>query len=68
MPASSLEYKLVTENARIKLRVINEKRRELKAIGIDISDDDWISAKKHLCRYKLEGLRREYKYYFEEDN
>lgn len=65
MPASGLEFQLINKNAGNNLRYINEKRRELVAQGIFITNDDWKRAKEHFSRYKLKGLEEEYKHYFE---
>jgi len=67
MPASSEEYKLSRSNAFTNLKIIQDERRKLKEKGIYITEDDWLSAKKHFSRYKLKGLEEEYKYYFKEE-
>ncbi len=64
MPASNLEYKLVNENACANLKIINKERKRLEEKGIYITSNDWLAAKKELCRYKLKALGKEYEYYF----
>ncbi len=68
MPATPYEYRASNNNARNVMQYIENERRKLRQRGIDISEEDWQSAKKHFHKYKLEGLEREYKYYFEKES
>lgn len=64
MPASSEEQNAININARNNMKYIENERRKLKQQGINITNEDWQSAKQHFSRYKLKGLEKEYKYYF----
>lgn len=67
VPASIDEHRLVNKNSYQNFQYIQAKKESLKREGINITDEDWQSAKRHFSRYKLKALEEEYEKYFNKE-
>lgn len=67
LPITNQERELSYKNARENMNIINQKRKILLLeCGIEITKEEWLSAKMYYSRYKLKALEEEYNHVFKD--